>query len=713
MLASAVQRRCGSVCLVLFAGQTSGLAGKNVSVPGGQRGRRLVDPAQEETMTSARRVLLVVLGLAAAGSAAWVGIDSAAAAGQPSRVISLDVTTRRPAFGGRSFGSAGAYEVLIGKARAVLDPAAALNTGIVDIDKAPRNADGMIEYGFDVQILKPADIRKGNRTLYYEFNNRGAKLVFSYFNEAGDGFEESNAGIGFLMEQGYTVVSSGWFAGAGAPGANPRALFAQLPIATEHGQPIVGTAREEWIRDTGSSTTFPLSYPAATQDQARAVMTVRVREGDPRRPLPPSQWSFASESTVTIPQAGRADAGSIYELQYQAKNPVVAGIGFAAIRDFVTFLKHAPADEAGHENPLFVSGKPALSVAVSTGTSQSGRLQRDFIYLGFNQDTAGRKVFEGMNPIVGGGRKTFVNYRFAQPGRYTRQHEDHIYPQDEFPFTYATTTDPLTGKTDGLFARCAVSKTCPKVIQLDADTESYQGHGSLVVTDPSGRDVALPSDVRYYYVTTAHGQGSAGCRDAAHGVSPWPYYRAAYDALVRWVRDGTAPPPSNAPSVANKTFVAPADQLPGYPTIPGKPYTATINDLGIRDFSVFPPTESATKYPHFVPRLDRDGNATAGVLIPEVAVPVATISGKAMRAAGFAEGDLCSTNGSSIPFAKTKAERLASGDSRLSFEERYPGGQEEYVGKYTRAVEKLVGERYLLPDDGRRLIAAASRALSQ
>ncbi len=234
-----------------------------------------------------------------------------------------------------------------------------------------------------------------------------------------------------------------------------------------------------------------------------------------------------------------------------------------------------------------------------------------------------------------------------------------------------------------------------------------------MLTDTHGRDVMLPDDVRYFYVTTAHLQGNAGCRDAANGVSPWPYYRAAYDDLVRWVRDGVMPPPTSAPSVARGTFVTPDEQSKQYPRIPGKPYNTTISEVGVRDFSVFPPKEGAVKYPLYVARLDRDGNPAAGIIVPEIAAPVATLSGKAVRGKGFAEGDLCSVNGSSLPLPKTKAERLASGDPRLSLEERYPGGEHERAEKYRRAVEKLVADRYLLAEDGAKLIAAASRETSQ
>jgi len=651
------------------------------------------------------------------------GCDRAAAVAERSgqdrsRVTRLDILDRRPAFGGTSFGAAGPYELLIGKATAVIEPGSTLNTGIVDLDKAPRNADGLVTYSFDVQILRPLDITKGNRAMFYEINNRGSRLVYSYFSERDAGYDASDIGNGFLMKDGYTAVWSGWLTGGSPAGSAARLppLFAQFPIATNKGRPIVGTAREEWIRDTASAASGRLSYRAATLDQTKATLTYRQNEADPRQSLTAAHWSYVDDQTVKITEPPGADAGTIYEFIYPAKDPIVVGLGFAAVRDLVSLLRYSAADDVGQPNPLFVDGKPVLKVAVSTGTSQSGGMQRDFIYQGFNRDSKGRRVFDGMNPIVGGGRKRFVNHRFAQPGRTTRQHEDRLYPMDDFPFTYATTSDSVTGKTDGLFASCSQSNTCPYVIQVDTDTESYSGHASLILTDTQGRRVDLPPNVRYYYVTTAHLQGNpravqppapVGCRDEQNALSPYPYYRAAYHALVLWVRDGTLPPPTKAPSVADGTFVTVAEQRQGYPAIPDKPYSFRINELGKRDYSVFPPAESEAKYRQFVPRLDRDGNPAAGVIIPEIAVPVATLSGAAVRREGFAEGELCAQNGSSIPFPRTKAERVRGGDARLSLEERYPRGQAEYAAKYKRAVERLVADRYLLAEDGVKLAAGA------
>ena len=624
-----------------------------------------------------------------------------------SRVTQLQITSRRPAFGGRSFGKVGAYEILIGTATAVADPQAALNADIVDLDKAPRNAAGLAEYTFEVQILKPADMTNANGVLVYEVNNRGRNIVYGYFHGAGIGYEADNVGNGFLMNQGYTYVSSGWM--HGTPGtSHPPPVLAYLPEATADGRAITGRSMEEWI-DPASGAFGRLTYPAATLDQAHATLTYRQLQNDARRTLPASVWSYVDERTVRVTPPAGTDAGTIYEFVYEATDPIVMGLGFAAIRDFVSFARYSATDDKGQTNPLFVDGEPVLQHAVAIGSSQSGRLIRDFIYQGFNEDPAGRRVFDGMTPYVAGARRTFVNARFAQPGRFTRQHEDHNYPMDEFPFTYATTFDSLTGKTDGLLAACSISNTCPYVIQVDAESEWYGAHASLIFTGTTGRAIMLPPDVRYWMLTTAHSQGEAGCRDPGNPVQPFPYYRAAFDAMVRWVRDGTEPPATRGPSVTDGTAVTVARQGEQYPTIPDRPYNDTISELGMRDFSVLPPTESAERYPLFVPSLDRDGNVTAGIVTPEVAAPLSTM-GKAIRGSGFGKGDLCGVNGSSIAFPRTTAERLASGDSRLSIEERYPGGQAEYAEKYGHAVDALVADRYLLPEDGARLKAEVESA---
>ena len=653
-------------------------------------------------------LLTVVLGIGLSG---FQGVGEAQESASPtlaqSRVIRLDITSREPAFGGRSFGAVGEYEILLGTATAVADPGAPRDAGIADLENAPRNADGLVEYTFEVDILKPVDITRGNGVLVYEVNNRGRNIVFGYFHEAGRGYAAGNAGSAFLMNQGYTYVSSGWL--HGAPGAgDPRPVLATFPLATDDGRTITGVSMEEW-QDPDSAAFGRLTYPAATLDESAATLTHRQLQNDPRQSVPADAWRYVDDTTVAVTPPAGTDAGTIYEFVYEARDPIVHGLGFSAMRDLVSFARHRPADDRGTPNPLFVDGMPVLDHAVAVGSSQSGRMIRDFLYQGFNEDPAGRRVFDGMTPYVAGARRTFVNARFAQTGRYTRQHEDHNYPMDEFPFTFATTTDALTGRTDGLLAACTASGTCPRIIQVDADSEYYGAHASLIVTDTRGRALELPPNVRYWMLGTAHLQGDAGCRDPANPVLPWPYYRAAFDATVRWVRDGVEPPATRAPSVADGTAVTVERQGEQYPTIPDRPYNDAISTLGVRDFSVWPPKESVERYPLFVPSLDADGNIVAGVIVPEVAAPLSTM-GKAVRAAGFAEGDLCGVNGSTIPFPRTRDERTRSGDSRLSLEERYPGGEADYVKRYGDAADALVAEGYLLAADAETLKASAAAA---
>ena len=654
-----------------------------------------------------RHLLTIVLGIGLSGCQVAGEQTESASPLAHSRVTRLDITSREPAFGGRSFGAVGAYEILLGTATAVADPGSRLNAGIVDLENAPRNADGLVEYTFEVDILKPVEITRGNDVLVYEINNRGRNIVFGYFHEAGRGYAAENAGSAFLMNQGYTYVSSGWL--HGAPGAGtPRPVLATLPLATDDGRAITGTSMEEW-QDPDSAAFGRLTYPAVTLDKTAATLTHRQLQDDPRQTVPADRWDFVDDMTVAVTPPAGADAGTIYEFVYEARDPIVHGLGFSAMRDFVSFARYSPADDRGTPNPLFADGMPVLDHVVAVGSSQSGRMARDFVYQGFNEDPQGRRVFDGMTPYVAGARRTFVNARFAQTGRYTRQHEDHNYPMDEFPFTFATTTDPLTGKTDGMLAACTASSTCPNLIQVDADSEYYGAHASLILTDTSGQALELPPNVRYWMLATAHLQGSAGCRDPGNPVQPWPYYRAAFDAMVQWVRNGVEPPATRAPSVADGTAVTVEQQGEQYPTIPDRPYNSAISELGVRDFSVWPPQESEERYPLFVPRLDADGNLVTGVMVPEVAAPLSTM-GKAIRAAGFAEGDLCGVNGSTIPFPRTRDARMALGDSRLSLEERYPGGEAEYVRRYGEAADALVAERYLLPADAETLKESAAAA---
>jgi hypothetical protein len=382
-----------------------------------------------------------------------------------------------PTFDGASFGDVGPYEKIVGRAFGEVDPGHPLNAGIINIDKAPTNARGRVEYTADFYLLKPVDLQRGYRHIFYEVLNRGDKTVFFEFNDtfpANDPTTEANAGNGFLMRQGYVILWSAWEGNVPAGGDR---MLASFPVATDNGTPIVAMNRDEFVfNNTANPVEATLSYPAHTLDQTQATLTVRQREADPRVPIAVSEWSYVSSTRIRIMRPEGFDAGAIYEYIYPARDPIVMGLGFTATRDIVSFLRREAADDVGTPNPLGVHAAGSeIERVLAYGPSQSGRFLRDFLWQGFNEDEHGHKVFDGAIPHTAGSRKTFTNFEFAQPGRVQRQHEDHLYPGDQFPFIYATRFDAISGKTDGILARCLAFDTCPKVMQTDSATEFWQG----------------------------------------------------------------------------------------------------------------------------------------------------------------------------------------------------------------------------------------------
>jgi hypothetical protein len=337
------------------------------------------------------------------------------------------VKIESPAFEGRAFGQVGTYDRITARATMAVDPAARANVTIVDLERAPRNAAGRVEFVADVAILKPTDMRRGNGKLFYDVLNRGNKIGLVLMNDApgaNDPAKAEHAGNGFLMEQGYTVVWSAW-QGDVPVGANRMLLT--LPVATG----ITGISREEFIFENATTpATATLSYPADDMDAAKAKLTVRAQEGDARQTPPGLSFTYLSATQIRIERPAGFDAGAIYEFIYPARDPRPMGLGFAATRDIVSFLRREANDGAGTANPL---GSGTITHALALGISQSGRFLRDMVYQGFNEDEAGRPVFDGLNVHIAGSRKTFINYRFAQPGRYSRQHEDTSIPATNSP----------------------------------------------------------------------------------------------------------------------------------------------------------------------------------------------------------------------------------------------------------------------------------------
>src|SRR5438552_2641480 len=672
--------------------------------------------------------------------------------GSPTEARITDIvisSVQSPAFGGASFGNVGKYEQLDGMAFGELDPNGSLNEIITDIKLAPHNARGMVEYSMTISILKPIDMSRGNHTLLYDVVNRGSKRS----TDLNIGGNATNPGDGFLEREGYTMAWSGW------EGDLTAGIRINLPVARNpNGTAITGRVRSEYVFGSPVSTedvTEPPVYEAVSTSNADGTLSRRVHQRDPRELIPNDQWAFADCRIVSFPGVpdptrvclqGGFDTNRIYELLYTARNPTVAGLGLAATRDFISFLRnnrngeakakdkgknHSTAPTAGPANPL----GNAIHHAIIYGTSQRGRWIRTFIQLGFNQDENGRQVVDGAILLKASNRGAF-NVRFAQPTRLSgTQHTEALYPGGESPSTWGKSYDKLSGITAGQLDRCRESRTCPKIIHTNTDTEWWQALMALNTTDSEGkRDVRLPKEVRIYQLSgTRHGGGDplaqppavlpappSGCQLRNNSNPTFWAQRALLVALRAWIVDGTEPPPSLYPTLRNGTLVSASEvRIPFVPAVnfslPGllnpKFYLDRGPQFNVKDISGImaePPVVGAA-YNVLVPQVDADGNPIDGLRNTNVQVPLGTYTGWNVRKAGFSEGDACDLDGAFIPFFKTKAEREAAGDPRLSLEERYPT-HGHYVAAITAAAKSLVAQRLLLAEDAASLLAAAQQA---
>jgi hypothetical protein len=399
----------------------------------------------------------------------------------------------------------------------------------------------------------------------------------------------------------------------------------------------------------------------------------------------------------------------------------VLGLGFTGVRDLIAFLRYGEVDAEGTLNPLQERGT-GIEKAYAWGRSQSGRFLREFVYRGFNQDEQGRRVFEAMAPHVAGGGRVILNYRFAQPGRHPRQHEDHLYASDQFPFAYATVTDPLTGKTDGILKR---PRTDPLVIHTQTASEYWQRRGSLVHTDALGNDVPDHEQARVFlFASSQHsadpnaGPQRGAYQHLSNPLNTTPLLRALLEALNAWATDGTPPPPSRVPRRADGTLVPAADVQAHFPNIPGVICPDAPSRLFVQEFgpdfergimSKEPADEDKSKeYAILVPQVDADGNDASGIRTPHVEVPLATFTGWNFRLPGCAERELASLTGSYLPLAKTAEERRASGDPRPSVQERYRSSA-HYIRLIAMATQRLVEQRLLLEEDADHYVALAMK----
>jgi hypothetical protein len=623
-----------------------------------------------------------------------------------------------------AFGATGPYLKIAGTFEGEIDPADRRNAVIADIELAPR-VDGKVRYKSTFFLLRPVNLAEGNDRLFYDFGNRGNKRILQWLNDGTASNNPSTAahfGNGFLMRKGYSVALSGWI-GDAEPG--PDIMSVDLPIAKNpDGTTITGPVVAELVAEA-SDTTIDLPYEAASTDAGNGVLTVRERQTDPRVPV--SGWSYENSTRIAFP--GPAKPGWIYEFVYTGKDPKIMGMGHAVTRDFLSFLKHDTADDFGNANPLANPG--GIRAIYAWGRSNGGRVQRDLLRWGFNEDEDGKIVIDGMLPYAtGSGGHMWMNERFSQPTASSRKHERHFVREPEFPHTFPVRTDPLTGQRDGILRRCLATGTCPKVFNIDGGNEYWNKSSSLNHTDAFGRDLDIDRrapNVRIYSIAgidhnTEFDEGPEWVEECQQMTNPLyngPVFRALSVVMDRWVTRGERPPSSRVPRSANGTLVRPehvrfpfipATNYAGWPALPAVEYTPEVmNRNAPLDYSQVPAVPIGDReYDVRVSQVDRDGNDVAGIRLPYLQAPLGTHTGWSLLEKGAGYPDSCGQHGQFIPFAFTRAERRAAGDTRLSINERYRT-HEHYVGAVARAARTLVNQRFLLREDEKRIVEKADR----
>jgi hypothetical protein len=638
------------------------------------------------------------------------------------RVVRVDVTSRTDVQEGKPFGSAGAYEKIVGRVYFAVDPANLHNRQIVDLDKAPRNTHGEVEFSADLYLLKPKDMAKGNQAVLFEVSNRGGRGILSLVNG-----RENEYGDGFLMRQGYTVAWVGWEFDLSSQGERLRLT---APIAHDPGgKEIHGLVRSDFT-PSQKRDDWPLghillgpdggnSYPVDDPENGSNKLTVRDTPTGERKTIPRSDWSFAhvvAGKLTPDPHYVHLNSGfvpgKIYELVYTAKNPAVVGVGLAAVRDFLSYLKYDPEATA------------PVKRAYAVGISQSGRFLRHFLYQDFNADEKGHQVMDGVIAHVAGAGRGSFNHRFAQPSRDAQPMSSLFFPTDLFPFTDLPEKDPDTGEKAGLLDAASRSHTVPKIFYTNTSYEYWGRAASLIHTTADGKQDAPPApNTRIYFLAGLEhftvpfppDNRVRGNPDytAQQKADPNPiqwYWRALITDLDQWVKDGKQPPASTYPKIADKTLVPLAQWK--FPKIPGvnTPHEVSMayhinfgpqpkGTIGSVQVVTIEPPRVGNAFGVLVPQSDTDGNDLGGVRLPELQVPLATYTGWNLRDASIgAPEQRVSFLGSWIPLPKTAEERKKSGDPRVSIAERYKS-QAEYMNKFEQAAKKLIEQRFLLQED--------------
>jgi hypothetical protein len=655
-----------------------------------------------------------------------------AAAGVEGRIVKITIESTTPVANGVQFGTVGAYELLRGTAHGEIDPADRRNAGITDITLAPRNANGKVEYKAQFAIHKPVDMTKASGILVYNVPNRGG-IAIPY--TAGD--------TNFLWRRGDIVLNSAWQGDMPIASVSAAQLGIDVPIAKlPDGSPVTSPI---WARFVGVAvqtggawqTTQSLPGPGRTPaslDTSTATLVTATSESPSgvktgKASVATSDFAFADCRTTPFPGTpdptrlcvkGGFNPALLYELVYVAKDPFVLGAGNAAMRDVISFVRYALKDDSNTANP--VGGK--VKTVIGFGNSQSGRFQKHMLNNGFNEDESGRIVWDGMNPNIAGMMGSF-NVRFVSPGDIAELY----LPGADGPLWWADYEDKVRGRPAwGLMTRCTQTSTCPKVMETYGGPEAWYSRGTVGIAGTKGtEDLPLPSSVRrYYHAGTTHGGGSGGFTLGTASTSPDTFAanpnpqreinRALYVAMVDWVTKGIDPPPSAYPKVSDGTLVAATSAAMGWPNIPNAPKPDGVmnpvldydygpqfrynDDSGV--MTIMPPTIKQV-IPTLAPKVNADGNEIAGVRSLLLRVPLGTYTAWNPIASGPLKGREASLAAGYVPFAKTKAERLASGDPRLSIEERYSSFWLYYYYAVNEAND-MVQQRLLLPDDAAVLI---------
>ena len=658
----------------------------------------------------------------------WFAFSFLFVAAANAEVLEWKVAKREPYAAGKPIGDVGPCERLSGRIHFSLDPANEANQQIVDLNLAPQNAQGKVEFWADFVLLVPVDRKQLDGALFYEVNNRGNPTAPRLVDGDADDF---------LLRHRFAFLWTGWIAEV-LPGSGRVTMTAPVPL--ENGKPVRGVVRNEFVLDKAAAKASIAhrgshgSYRPSADGEKSAKLTMREREADERQLVPRDAWKFIVTEVETDGQhgqlplveieiAGGFKAGWIYEVVYEAEGSLVQGVGLAGIRDAVSFLKY----DRSENNPLRTgAGLPIIDRAIGFGTSQSGRCLRHFLWEGFNADEKGRQVFDGVIPHVAGGGLGSFNHRFASPTRTNGQHEEHLFPADYFPFTYGEEKDPLTGNTEGILSQARKSKTVPKVMHTQSSSEYWHRAGSLVHTNPlATRDAEIPPEVRIYtFGGTQHGSGNGTPGPAGNGQLPntpadyKPLLRALVITLDDWIKDGKQPPPSVYPKLADGTLAGWKQPESGWPAIPGVSFPAVIHepeqlfrgsDWLTKRIATIEPPQSKGHYVVKIPAIGKDGNELGTLLHPAVAVPIGSYTAWNLRSEAIgAPRELLSLAGGYIPFAKTLTDRKASGDPRPALLERYKSFA-DYRAQYQAAAEKLVAERYLLPEDLPRAMALCEK----